>query len=63
MWAMNIIALNIILLKQVCKKVGLSVAQSEQLLEESTTPVVKEKLKETTQRALDHGVNLFAGCL
>lgn len=44
------------LLLQVCTKIGFSVAESEQLLEQSNTLTVKEKLKETTQRALDHGV-------
>ncbi|CAB3991446.1 glutathione S-transferase kappa 1 [Paramuricea clavata] len=40
---------------EVCTKIGFSVAESEQLLEQSNTLTVKEKLKETTQRALDHG--------
>ena len=40
-------------------KTGLSVADSNQLVEESKTETIKEKLKETTQRALDHGVGLY----
>ncbi|XP_028394066.1 glutathione S-transferase kappa 1-like [Dendronephthya gigantea] len=42
-------------LVEVCVKCGLSVADSEQLVEESKTTTIKEKLKETTQRVLDYG--------
>lgn len=40
---------------EVCRKVGLSVAESDKLLEDSNTDTVKDKLKLTTQRAIDHG--------
>ena len=41
---------------QACTKIGLSVGEAEKLVEQSNGKEVKEKLKETTQRALDHGV-------